>query len=186
MDELEPVSTAWLAGQAGAEKAFSLGRFDRAYLARHAIALVRIKGSAIAFANIWTTPAHTHATLDLMRFDPERSPHGVMDFLFTEMLLWAQREGYRDFDLGMTPLAGLAQDEYAGAFARFGRLVYERAGALYGFQGLRQFKEKFGPRWEPRYLAAPGAYSMPVVLAEVALLTSGGVAGLLSRQGAAS
>src|SRR5262249_8582809 len=110
------------------------------------------------------------------------APHGVMDFLFTEMLLWAQGAGYRDFDLGMAPLAGLAQDEYAPLFARLGRFIYERAEPLYGFQGLRKFKEKFGPAWEPRYLAAPGAWQMPLVLADVALLTSGGVAALLPKR----
>jgi lysylphosphatidylglycerol synthetase-like protein (DUF2156 family) len=45
-------------------------------------------------------------------------------------------------------------------------------GAFYDFQGLRAFKEKFNPNWEPRYLAAPGAFSLPIVLAEAALLTS--------------
>jgi hypothetical protein len=36
----------------------------------------------------------------------------------------------------------------------------------------REAQEKFSPDWEPRYLAAPGAWSMPIVLAEIAVLTS--------------
>ena len=182
IEELAPISDAWLATHGGAEKSFSLGRFDPAFLARHHLAIVRLDDRAVAFANIWTSPDKIHATLDLMRFDPERAPHGVMDFLFAEMLLWAQGAGYRDFDLGMAPLAGLAQDEYAPLFARLGRFIYERAEPIYGFQGLRKFKEKFGPIWEPRYLAAPGAWQMPLVLADVALLTSGGVAALLPKR----
>jgi lysylphosphatidylglycerol synthetase-like protein (DUF2156 family) len=105
-----------------------------------------------------------------------------MDFLYAELLLWAQGEGYLRFDLGMAPLSGLAEERYAPLFARFGRFVFERAGAFYNFEGLRKYKEKFAASWEPRYLAAPGAWSMPIVLAEAALLTAGGAAGMFARK----
>lgn len=173
-DELRAVSDVWLAAHGGREKAFSLGAFDPDYLARCAIASVRLGGRVIAFANIWLTADGQRGAIDLMRFDPEAAPNGLMDFLFTEILLWAQAQGLRTFDLGMAPLAGLAEEKkYASLFARIGRLVHERGEQFYGFQGLRQFKDKFGPRWEPRYIAAPGAWTLPIVLAEVALLTNG-------------
>lgn len=109
-----------------------------------------------------------------MRFDPAQAPNGLMDFLFTEILLWARARGMRSFDLGMAPLAGLASDQYASLFARIGRLVHTHGEQFYGFQGLRAFKSKFRPRWVPRYIAAPGAWTLPIVLAEVAMLTNGG------------
>lgn len=65
------------------------------------------------------------------------------------------------------------EKKYASLFARLGRLVHEHGEQFYGFQGLRAFKDKFDPRWEPRYIAAPGAWTLPIVLAEVALLTNG-------------
>ncbi len=173
-EELRAVSNVWLAAHGGREKAFSLGAFDPDYLSRCALATVRMSGRVIAFANIWLTADGKRGAIDLMRFDPEAAPHGLMDFLFTEILLWAQAQGLRTFDLGMAPLAGLAEEKkYASLFARIGRLVHERGEQFYGFQGLRAFKDKFGPRWEPRYLAAPGAWTLPIVLAEVALLTNG-------------
>jgi lysylphosphatidylglycerol synthetase-like protein (DUF2156 family) len=166
------VSDAWLARQKGGEKSFSLGRFAPAYLADQPIAVVRKAGQPIAFANLMTTPDTSSVAIDLMRHDPELSPQGTMDFLFVELFAWAQAEGYRRFDLGMAPLSGLAEERYAPLFARFGRFVFERGEAFYGFEGLRKFKDKFGPVWEPRYIAAPGAWSLPLVLAEVALLTA--------------
>lgn len=172
--ELRAVSDPWLVSHGGKEKSFSLGAFDPDYLSRHHIAVARQGGHIIAFANIWTNAGGKRATLDLMRFDPERAPNGVMDFLFTEMLLWAQAQGFESFDLGMAPLAGLASDQYASLFARIGRLVRQYGETFYGFEGLRAFKDKFGPRWEPRYIAAPGAWSLPIVLAEAAMLSSGG------------
>ncbi len=172
MNDLRAISNAWLAQQNGGEKGFSLGAFDEAYLARHAIALVYRAEAPIAFASLWMNGARTRAAVDLMRFDPDRAPNGLMDFLFTETLLWAQREGFARFDLGMAPLAGLASDQYASLFARMGRLAAQLGEPIYGFEGLRAFKAKFGPDWAPRYLAAPGAFSLPIVLAEVALLTN--------------
>jgi lysylphosphatidylglycerol synthetase-like protein (DUF2156 family) len=173
-DQLRPVSDVWLAAHGGREKAFSLGAFDPAYLSRCAIATVRMGGRVTAFANIWVTADGKRGALDLMRFDPEAAPNGLMDFLFTEILLWAQAQGLATFDLGMAPLAGLAEEKkYASLFARVGRLVHERGEQFYGFQGLRAFKDKFHPRWEPRYIAAPGAWTLPIVLAEVAVLTNG-------------
>jgi lysylphosphatidylglycerol synthetase-like protein (DUF2156 family) len=171
---LAKVSDAWLARQKGGEKSFSLGRFSPAYLAEQPIAVVRKAGQAIAFANLMTTPDGSSVAIDLMRHDPEASPQGTMDFLFVELFAWAQGEGYRRFDLGMAPLSGLAEERYAPLFARFGRFVFERGEAFYGFEGLRKFKDKFGPVWEPRYIAAPGAWSLPIVLAEAALLTASG------------
>jgi lysylphosphatidylglycerol synthetase-like protein (DUF2156 family) len=170
--ELAAVSGRWLEAHGGKEKGFSLGAYDQDYLARGPIALVRLHGKVIAFANIWRTADGQRGALDLMRFDPEAAPNGLMDFLFTEILLWAQSQGMRTFDLGMAPLAGLAEEKYASLFARIGRLVHERGEQFYGFQGLRSFKDKFGPAWEPRYIAAPGAWTLPLVLAEVAMLTS--------------
>jgi lysylphosphatidylglycerol synthetase-like protein (DUF2156 family) len=72
----------------------------------------------------------------------------------------------------MALLSGLAEERHAPLFARLGRLIYEQGTRWYNFSGLRKFKEKFSPDWEPRYLAARNAMSLPVALADVALLTS--------------
>lgn len=173
-EALRPVSDAWLKAHGGREKAFSLGAFDPNYLSRHAIAMARIHGRIVAFANIWLTADRKRGAVDLMRHDPNNTPNGLMDFLFAEILLWAQTQGLASFDLGMAPLAGLAEDaKYASLFARVGKLVHERGEQFYGFKGLRSFKDKFDPRWEPRYIASSGTWTLSIVLAEVAMLTNG-------------
>ena len=59
-------------------------------------------------------------------------------------------------------------------WTRLASFLYEHGGGVYNFQGLRAFKEKFDPVWEPRYLAYPGGLRLPRVLADVAALIAGG------------
>ncbi|MEO1015833.1 MAG: phosphatidylglycerol lysyltransferase domain-containing protein [Pseudomonadota bacterium] len=174
LERLKPVSDKWLALHGGREKAFSLGRFDPAFLDACSIGIVEIEGKPAAFGSLWTTPDKGWAGIDLMRYAPDDAPTNTMDFLLAELMLWAKAEGYAKFDLAMAPLSGLGEGETSPLFARLGRLIYERGERVYNFQGLRRFKQKFDPAWEPRYLAAPGAWSLPVVLAEAAMLTNGG------------
>jgi phosphatidylglycerol lysyltransferase len=86
-------------------------------------------------------------------------------------------------NLGMAPLGGLEDRRLAPALARLGALVFEHGNAVYGFEGLRAYKNKFGPRWVPVYIAAQGSTSLPFALLEVAVMTSGGWRGLLAQRG---
>lgn len=169
---LRSVSDAWLDQQKTGEKRFSLGRFETAMLDRCPLGIARIGGKPVAFGSLLTTDDLEWVAVDLMRYDPASAPSGAMDFLLSEMMLWAKERGYRRFDLSMAPLSGLAEERHAPLFQRLGRMIYEQGGRWYNFEGLRRFKEKFRPEWEPRYLAARGVFSLPVALAEIAVLTN--------------
>jgi phosphatidylglycerol lysyltransferase len=52
---------------------------------------------------------------------------------------------------------------------------------FYNFQGLRQYKEKFDPVWEPTYLASPGGLVLPRILTNLATLISGGLRGVVAK-----
>ncbi|WP_415288561.1 GNAT family N-acetyltransferase [Brevundimonas sp. S1H14] len=176
--ELRAVSDVWLRHHNGSEKAFSLGRFDIDYLDRQPLALVRENGRIVAFANLLSGAGGGEVMIDLMRYDPQ-GPNGVMDYLFTRTAQWARDQGLARLDLGMAPLSGLEDRRTAPVFARVGALVFEEGGAVYGFQGLRAYKAKFGPAWRSKFIAAPPSTPLPLALLDVALLTSGGWLGLL-------
>ena len=76
--------------------------------------------------------------------------------------------------LGMAPMSGFERSAIAPLWARVGAFLYEHGNAVYNFQGLRAFKEKFNPEWSPCYLAYPGGLSLPGILADVAALVAGG------------
>ncbi len=173
LPELKEISDAWLADKAAAEKGFSLGFFNPDYLRRFPVAVLEQGGRIQAFANIWPSPQKIEVSLDLMRFRPS-APNGVMDGLFAWLLVWARQEGYQWFNLGMAPLSGLEASPVAPLWARVGRFVYGHGESFYNFQGLRAYKQKFDPVWEPRYLAYPGGLALPRVVADITALIAGG------------
>jgi phosphatidylglycerol lysyltransferase len=177
---LQAVSDDWLATKRTREKGFSLGFFDAEYLANFPIAIARRDGETVAFANVWTSEAKHMASADLMRFS-SAAPRGVMEYLFVKLMLWARDEGYKMFDLGMAPLSGFERRALAPAWQRLGAMVYRHGEHFYHFRGLRQYKEKFDPEWEPRYLAAPGGLAIPRILANVTGLVSGGLTGAVRK-----
>ncbi len=199
LPDLQRVSDAWLGGKAGAEKGFSLGLFDPAYVAHFPAAVVRAPGGAVvAFATLWAndriagappveaSDAHDELSVDLMRFDRAAAPQGVMEALFVHLMVWGAAEGYRAFSLGMAPLSGLERGAAANALAplwnRAGALLYRHGEHVYNFQGLRGFKAKFDPEWTPRYLAVPrGRLALAAALVDVTARISGGLAGLVRK-----
>lgn len=174
--ELREVSEAWMRDRKGVEKGFSLGRFDARYLSRFSIAVLRREGRIVAFANLW--PGSEAVGLDLMRSRPD-APRSSMEALLLEVILWAAENGYSVFDLGLAPLSGLEDRPFAPWMSRVGAFIYRHADSIYGFGGLRAFKQKFDPVWSPRYLAAPDTMRVSAALLGATRLTSGGLIGLL-------
>jgi len=178
--DLQRISDDWLARHAGGEKAFSMGAFREAYLAEFPVAVVRDNGRPVAFANIWPTASRQAFSMDLMRYSDD-APKNIMDYLFVELIAWGREQGYAAFEFGMAPLAGLEDRPLAPMMSRVGNLLFERGEEIYNFQGVRRYKDKYDPVWQPRYIAAPHKWAIPLLMADVGLLSSGGVAGLSKR-----
>ena len=180
MPEFRQVSDAWLAIKSGTEKKFALGNFNPDYLGNFDFAVVRKEDQIVAFANILAGAGGEEMSIDLMRYRPKVS-NVLMDFLFAELLLHAQAQNYKWFNLGAAPLAGLADHPLATSWNRIGTMIYNRGEDFYHFEGLRAFKEKFDPVWRPNYLACPGGLAVPRVLLDITSLISGGALGITRK-----
>ena len=172
--DVERVSDAWLADKHAREKGFSLGRFDADYFSWSPLALVRRDGELIAFANVLPPygPGGT-ASVDLMRH-ADGAPRGTMDFLFARVMQWAKEQGHERFSLGMAPLSSVGDNPYARVNERLAALAFQYGGRFYNYQGLRRYKEKFGPDWTGSYLAYPRGLWVPGLLIDIAALVAGG------------
>jgi phosphatidylglycerol lysyltransferase len=180
LPEMRRISDAWLADKNTREKGFSLGCFDEDYLLNFPVAVIRQQGEMVAFANLWCAAGLQELSLDLMRFS-QQAPRSVMDYLFINLMLWGREQGYQSFDLGMAPLSGLENRPFAPLWNRIGAVVFRHGEHFYNFEGLREYKAKFDPLWEPRYLAAPGGFALPRILVNVAALISGGIKGAVAK-----
>jgi phosphatidylglycerol lysyltransferase len=172
-EQLREVSDNWLNAKSAAEKGFSLGFFDADYVSRFPVAVVEWHGRIVAFANLWLDQDKTHLSLDLMRYHHD-APRDVMEALMVHVMHWGKQDGYRWFTLGMAPLSGFETSSVATLWNRVGAFMYQHGESFYNFQGLRAYKEKFNPVWQPRYLAYPGGMRLPRILADVSALIAGG------------
>jgi phosphatidylglycerol lysyltransferase len=166
---LREISDQWLEDKQTCEKSFSLGYFCEEYLRRFPCAVIRQHGQPVAFANLWLGEDREELSVDLMRYSPTAAAC-VMEYLFIEMMLWGRKEEFRWFNLGMAPLSGIEDRRLAPAWNRAAGLAFRHGDQFFSFQGLRKYKEKFDPVWIPRYLAWPGGWALPSVLADVTRL----------------
>ncbi|WP_037081228.1 bifunctional lysylphosphatidylglycerol flippase/synthetase MprF [Neorhizobium vignae] len=180
IEELRRVSDAWLEDHNTREKTFSLGAFRDDYVSAQPVAVLKKEGRIVAFATLSLTDTKHEGTVDLMRFVPD-APKGSMDFLFVKIMEYLRDAGYGHFNLGMAPLSGMSTREAALAWDRIGSVVFEHGERFYNFKGLKAFKSKFHPAWEPRYLAVAGGVSPAIVMMDATLLIGGGLRGVVGK-----
>ena len=165
LPQLKELSEEWLERMSVRERGFSMGSFDEDYLSRLPIAVLERDDAIIAFANLLCSPTGEELSVDLMRMH-RSAPAETMDTLFAMLFQWGRERGYRWFNLGLAPATPL--------WTRVGRFAYRQGDSFRTLEELRAYKETFYPRWEPRYLAHPTGLALPVILADVAALVSGG------------
>ncbi|MCX7595432.1 MAG: phosphatidylglycerol lysyltransferase domain-containing protein [Fischerella sp.] len=171
--QLKTVSDEWLQMVKGSEKRFALGWFDEAYLRECEIVAVHSShGEIVAFANIVSEYQLNEITNDLMRH--RRSiENGTMDFLFISMFQHYKEQGYDGFNLGLSALAGVGETQHSDRLEKVLHYLFQHLERFYNFQGLHTYKDKFHPRWEPRYLVYPSLAALPDVVVALIRADSG-------------
>lgn len=172
LNTLRQISDGWLDSRDAREKSFSVAAFTDEYLAAQSVMLVRQNGEPAAFVTFMTTDLNTEATVGVMRHVEAASPY-AMEYLFTQLALHLKQAGFRSLSLGIAPLSGMQPTPLASRWHRLAGIVWRFGGRFYNFRGLRAFKSKFQPHWEPRYLAASGSVGVFFTLADLSLLAGG-------------
>ena len=167
---LKEISDEWLEGRG--EMSFSLGKFDGQYLRYSPIGIIKAidTDEIIAFASIMPSYNNNQsASIDLMRFKKE-TPNSAMTFLILNLLIDYKENGYKLFNLGMAPLSNVGNTQNAHLSEKIAHLVTHYGKHFYSFNGLRNYKGKFDPKWEARYLAYEEMALLPSSLIEAAIL----------------
>jgi phosphatidylglycerol lysyltransferase len=158
--QLEEVSREWLAGKRLGEMGFTVTRFSRDALDTVRVFFCRDGERVMAFCTFREYRGGRAVVLDLMR-KRAAAVSGTMDLLLARALERLRDEGLEEASLANAPLANTRPP--TGVLERGVAVLFERAGGPYGYRSLFQFKKKFAPRWESRYLIYPAPLDLPRV-----------------------
>jgi len=158
-DQLQIISEEWLSRKGSPEMGFTMGRFDPIALARQKLFVARAGSRVLGFVT-WRAFAGGGHSLDLMRYAAD-APKGLMDYLIARSLLHFQKEGREFASLSNAPLANVSPEDEFSLLDRGVKLLFENVRGIYEYKSLFQFKKKFNPVWEGRYLAFPSLESLP-------------------------
>lgn len=160
---LRNISNEWLTMRHGREMRFGTGWFDDEYIRSTPVMTVKgADGRITAFANLVPEYQANETSIDLMRHRAS-ADHGTMEYIFASMFQWAKEQGYATFSLGLSGLSGIGEHSDDPAIERAIHYLYDNLNRFYNFKGLHEFKEKFHPGWQPRYLVYPAMASLPAV-----------------------
>jgi len=171
IETIASISNEWLEARSGDEKGFSVAAFMPRYIDGQSFGIVRLRDEAVAFVSVMTTDTRKEASIGLMRHRAKASSY-AMEFLFTRLILALKEEGFETLSLGVAPLSGLRRAPLSSRWHWVGAQIWKHGDRFYNFQGLRTFKGKFNPDWEPRYLAASGTVGPFFALADATALVA--------------
>jgi phosphatidylglycerol lysyltransferase len=84
-----------------------------------------------------------------------------------------KEQGCVGFNMGLSALSGMGMSEQSRRLEKAVHYLSYHLNQFYNFQGLHAYKEKFHPRWEPRYLIDPDLISLPDVVVALIRADSG-------------
>ncbi|WP_035605189.1 phosphatidylglycerol lysyltransferase domain-containing protein [Haloferula sp. BvORR071] len=178
--QLTLLSDNWLRSKSGGEMTFDLGSFSLADIRENGCAVAfQADGQLECFATWRPYAAGKGRALDLMR--GRGSPGGIMDFLILESLDHFRESGVEEISLGSAPLANTETDPAnLSKEERQVKMLFDKFDRFYRYKSLFDFKRKYHPAWQGRYLAyPPGILLARIGLAVAAVHLPGGFRGLL-------
>ncbi len=160
--QMEHISRTWLASKGGSEMGFSMGRFDPYCDAEQIYALAVDNANKVhAFVTFVPIYGRKGWGLDLMRRAEQAAP-GTMERLLASSIEHLGMEGAEVVSLGLAPMSDVncVNHTFLGTSMNFLTQHFGNPGKN---RSLFNFKKKFQPRWESRYLIYSGTLSLPKV-----------------------
>lgn len=162
LSQMDHISRLWLASKGGSEKGFSMGQFDPHGDEEQVYALaVDATNTVHAFVTFVPIYGRRGWGLDLMRRAEQCAP-GTMELLLARSITYLKNNGCEMVSLGLAPLGNVNNEDESFLDTSIDFLT-ERFGNPSKNQSLFNFKKKFQPTWESRYLAYSHTLSLPKI-----------------------
>jgi len=160
--QMERISQAWLASKGGSEWGFSMGRFDPRGDPEQVTALaVDATNKVHAFVTFVPIYGRNGWGLDLMRRCKEGAP-GTMELLLARSIEYFKVDGADVVSLGLAPLNNISHTDKTFLDNSIDFLTH-LFGNQSNYQSLCNFKKKFQPCWESRYVVFSNTLNLPKV-----------------------
>ncbi|GAC1393601.1 MAG: hypothetical protein NVS4B11_22590 [Ktedonobacteraceae bacterium] len=160
--QMERISQAWVAQKGGSEMGFSMGRFDplgdKELLTAVAVDMHNKVHAFVTFVPIYGRNGYG---LDLMRRAEQPAP-GTMELLLARSIEYLKERGAAMVSLGLAPQSNANEDDETFLANSIDFLTH-RFGDPEKNCSLFNFKKKFQPTWESRYLVYSSTLSLPKI-----------------------
>ncbi len=168
IQKLKAVSDEWLRLTERDEIIFSQGMFvEKEIKEQTVITIENSEEKIIAFLNIIPDYVENEGTYDLLRKTAD-APNGIMDHILVELFKHFRSCGIRYVNLGFAPMSGL--NDPHNFTEKSMKFAYEKIRSFSNYKGQRDYKEKFNPQWNDKFLIYSNDYDLlqvPGVLAKV-------------------
>jgi phosphatidylglycerol lysyltransferase len=158
--QMEQISRAWLASKGGSEMGFSIGRFD-VHGDDEQIYALAVDGHNNVYGFVSFVPIYGRKGwgIDLMRRRAQ-IPVGTMELLIVRSMEYLKARGAEIVSLGLAPMSNINHSDET--FLEYGiDFLSNFVGDLSKKASLCNFKKKFQPRWESRYLIYSSTLRLP-------------------------
>jgi phosphatidylglycerol lysyltransferase len=168
IQKLKAVSDEWLRLTEREEIIFSQGMFvEKEIKEQTVISIENKEEKIIAFLNIIPDYVKNEGTYDLLRKTSD-APNGIMDHILVELFKYFKSTGVKYINLGFAPMSGL--DDPHNFTEKSMKFAYEKIRSFSHYKGQRDYKDKFNPQWNDKFLIYSNDYDLlqvPGVLAKV-------------------
>ena len=168
IQKLKAVSDEWLKLSEREEIIFSQGMFvEKEIKEQTVISVENNEEKIIAFLNIIPDYVKNEGTYDLLRKTAD-APNGIMDYILVELFKYFKASGIQYVNLGFAPMSGL--DDPHTFTEKSMKFAYEKIRSFSHYKGQRDYKDKFNPNWNDKFLIYSNDYDLlqvPGVLANV-------------------
>jgi phosphatidylglycerol lysyltransferase len=168
IQKLKAVSDEWLRLTDRDEIIFSQGMFvEKEIKEQTVISIENKEEKIIAFLNIIPDYVKNEGTYDLLRKTSD-APNGIMDHILVELFKYFKSTGIRYVNLGFAPMSGLNDPHNFPEKSM--KFAYEKIRSFSHYKGQRDYKDKFNPQWNDKFLIYSNDYDLlqvPGVLAKV-------------------
>jgi phosphatidylglycerol lysyltransferase len=168
IQKLKAVSDEWLKLTEREEIIFSQGMFvEKEIKEQTVISVENNEEKIIAFLNVIPDYVKNEGTYDLLRKTAD-APNGIMDYILVELFKHFKASGIQYVNMGFAPMSGL--DDPHTFTEKSMKFAYEKIRSFSHYKGQRDYKDKFNPNWNDKFLIYSNDYDLlqvPGVLANV-------------------